>query len=513
MLMMHPPAENLVMQGITTFVGGNCGITLAPIWKRTLLDLMEEQLGLRIPTDWNSFDEWLGKVEEVGAALNYVPIVGHHAIRGSVLGEDFKRESTPAEIEEMKELVDEAMRAGAHGMSSFADPSIGEYASMDELVELVKVAGSYRGFYMPHTRHIQSQWYSDDPEEMGYGIFHGPAEDAWVGRYRGYLEAIEIGRRSATPVHIAHYSTAFKIPQPHPDELDAAAARATLAIIDDARAGGVDVTFDVIPCTSSISGKTPVIGAFSRWLEDGGNDALVTRMKTEAFRREAHEVYSAGRLKVCMINTKADPYWFNRLRILEHVDTAYAGKTIGEITDAKGCHPLDTLIELVIEDPGCKWVQFEDDRGMPAATPVYLQHQVAMPSSDAIYVLPIAPPEVDEMPMYGVSPIMFGLYAHYLETYVREQEVLSLEDAVHKATQWPAERFGLTDRGILREGAFADMVVFDPETIRMTGDFDNPACAPEGIALTVVNGRVVYDGEKHTGDLPGRVLRRTGSTE
>jgi len=146
---------------------------------------------------------------------------------------------------------------------------------------------------------------------------------------------------------------------------------------------------------------------------------------------------------------------------------------------------------------------------MPAATPVYLQHPVAMPCTDAIYVMPVAPPEVSEFPMYGISPIMFGLYAHYFQTYVREQGVLSLEEAVRKATSWPAERFGLTDRGVLREGAFADIVVFDPDTIRMTGDFDNPAQAPEGIRLTMVNGKVVYDGDAHTGALPGRVLRRT----
>jgi len=351
MLMMHPPAENLVMQGITTFVGGNCGITLAPVKKRTHIDLLSQEAGFELPVDWETFDDWLRTVEETGASLNYVPMVGHHAIRGSVLDENFKREATADEVEEMKELVDEAMRAGAHGMSSFSDPSIGEYASVDELVELTRVAGSYGGFYMPHTRHIQSQWFSDDPEEMGYGIYHGPAEDAWVGRYRGYKEAIEIGRRADTPVHIAHYSTAFKIPQPHPDELDAAAARATLQIIDDALGEGVDVTVDVIPCTSSISGKLPVISAFKRWLDDSGNEGLVERMKTADFRAELHRVYDEGRFKVCMIHTKADPYWMNRLRILECSNPDYRDKTVGEITAKKNCHPLDTLIDLVIEDP------------------------------------------------------------------------------------------------------------------------------------------------------------------
>lgn len=253
-----------------------------------------------------------------------------------------------------------------------------------------------------------------------------------------------------------------------------------------------------------------MIGAFKRWLDEQGNQGLVARLKAGDLREELHRVYDRGRFKVCMIHTKADPYWMNRLRILEHADATNVGRTVGEIIGSQGGHPLDTLIDLVIEDPEAKWVQFEDDRGMPAATPVYLKHPLAMPCTDAVYVLPMAAAEVSEIPMYGVSPIMFGLYAHYLQTYVREQGVLGLEEAIRKATSWPAARFGLAGRGVLRPGAFADLVIFDPDTIRMTGDFDNPARAPEGIRMTMVNGQVVYDGNRHTGELPGRVLRRSG---
>jgi N-acyl-D-aspartate/D-glutamate deacylase len=159
--MDYPLAENLVMQGITTFLGGNCGQSPAPTKDLT-------------------FKAWLDRVEEERIALNYAPVVGHATVRTAVMGEDFKRKATREEIEAMKSYVDEAMKSGALGISSFFDPAPGEYASVEEMVELARVVGQYGGYYVPHTRHIQSQMPSNDLEEYGYGIFHGPIEDVWA---------------------------------------------------------------------------------------------------------------------------------------------------------------------------------------------------------------------------------------------------------------------------------------------------------------------------------------------
>jgi len=507
-ILTHPPAENQVMQGITTFIGGNCGMSWAPYSKNTYFEELMTFIGAGLTVQWETFSQWLATVENTDIALNYVPFVGHQAIRASVMGDDFKRTATPEEIEKMKALVAESMQSGAFGLTSFADPGPGEYAALEELIELAKVAGQYNGIYMPHTRHIQSQWPSDDPEEYGYGTFHGPMEDVFVGRYRGYLEAIEISQRADIPLHIVHLGTAFKIPQPHPGYLDAAAAQATLAIIDDARKNGVDVTFDVIPCTSSIAGKVPLISAFAKWLDESGNEGLVKKLQTDEFRQDLHRVYEIGRFKVGMIHTKADPYWMNRFKIVASKIGKYQEVTIGEIALEKNLHPVDTLVELVIEDPEIQWVQFQDDRDMPEAKSFYLKHPLAVPCTDTIYVLPVSGANEAEISMYGMSPIMFGLYPHYIATYVRDQGILSLEEAIKKATSMPAKRFGIKDRGTLTPDAYADIVVFDLDSICMTGDFANPAKAPDGIKYTIVNGQIVYDGKTHSGALPGLVIRR-----
>jgi len=435
-ILTHPPAENLVMQGITTFIGGNCGMSWAPFKKSAYFEELMTFTGSGMTVNWESFPQWLSTVA------------------------------------------------------------------------LATVAQQYNGLYMPHTRHIQSQWPSDNPEEYGYGIFHGPIEDVWVGRYRGYLEAIEISQKAGIPLHIVHLATAFRFPQPHPGYLDGAAAQATLEIIDDAGKQGIDVSFDVIPCSSSIAGKMPLIQSFAQWLGESGNEGLVKKLETDEFRKEFHRVYEMGRFKVGMVHTKADPYWMNRFKVLSCNNEKYEEMTIGEIAGAKKVHPVDALVELLVEDPETQWVQFEDDRDMPAAMPIFLTHPLAMPCTDAIYVLPVNTTDASEISIYGMSPIMFGLYPHYIGTFVRDERVLSLEEAIKKATSMPAKRFGIQNRGMLEPGAYADIVVFDLESIRMKGDFMNPAKAPDGIKFTIINGKIVYDGKAHTGALPGRVIRR-----
>lgn len=529
-LLHLPLAENLVMQGVTTFLGGNCGLSMAPLgdlfpsqfarahvwWHEVESDepgpppflsldeyggILEEKLGFVI--DWRSFDGFLSKVERTGISINYAPLVGHNTTRIAVMGEDFKRTATPEEVGEMKVHVEEAMRSGAIGLSSFFDPSPGEYASIEEVVALARVAGKYGGLYVPHTRHIQSQWPSDDPEEYGYGIYHGTMEDVWVGRYRGYLEAMEISRMAGIPLHIVHLSNAFIIPQPHPEYLDEAAANATLELIDEALERGLDVTFDVITCDSSIASQAPMIEALSRWLNQHGKEGLVEKLKEGEFREEVKRVHDSGRLKFGMVHTRADPYWMDCFKILSCRKGEYEGKTIGEISRGIKKDPLEAMFDILVDDPDATWIQFLDKRGMLPALSVFIKHPLAMPCTDmSIYDLDSRDGSVQP------PPIAFGLYPHYIRTFVKEKGVLLLEEAVRKATYLPAQRFGLKNRGIISEGMYADIVLIDFEKIRMMGDFIEPARAPEGVEYVLVNGTIVYKERKHTRERPGRVLRR-----
>ncbi|MCJ7564792.1 MAG: amidohydrolase family protein [Candidatus Aminicenantes bacterium] len=194
-LLKFPAAENLIMQGITTFVGGNCGQSQAP------------QKGL-------SFDQYLAMVEKTGISVNFAPLVGHNQIRSLVMGNDFKRKATPEEISRMKEFVEEAMKSGALGLSAGLDYYPGEYAGEEELVPLTKIAGEHGGLFVLHQRHRNSDW-PGTPEEWKYGVYHGPIEDVWIGRYRGVWEALEISKKAHVPLHIAHICNIYRIMGQH----------------------------------------------------------------------------------------------------------------------------------------------------------------------------------------------------------------------------------------------------------------------------------------------------------
>ncbi len=186
-ILTYPLAENLIMQGITTFVGGNCGFSLAPLRDIDQFERVMSTWKQDLELDWGTFGEWLSRVDAVGLSPNYVPLVGHNTIRESVMGEDFKREATPNEVEEMKELVGAAMSSGAFGLSAGLDAYwAGHFADVDqEIVELAKIVQAEGGFFAPHTRHHQNQWPVDEPSEYGYGIFHAPTGEIIAGRYHG----------------------------------------------------------------------------------------------------------------------------------------------------------------------------------------------------------------------------------------------------------------------------------------------------------------------------------------
>ncbi|MEE9612633.1 MAG: amidohydrolase family protein, partial [Desulfatiglandales bacterium] len=474
-------------------LAGNCGYAPAP--RKDL-----------------SFNEWMLKVEDTKISVNFAQLVGHGDIRKLVMGEDWKRGATDEELEEMKSSVNEAMRSGAFGLSAGIDPPwAGYFASMKEKIELAKIVARYSGFYIPHTRNIRSHWPTSSRNEYSYVLYYGPLEDIWVGTFKGYLEAIEVSRQSGVPLHIAHFGRAYKIPQPHPDFLEEAAARATLTeIIDKARKEGIDVTFDIVPFSSSSGKKSPLIREFLTerfsypgWLSNLKKEEFIQKLKTQKFRDDIRKMYDSGRIKFGMVHTKADPYWMECFKILSCKQKEYEGKTISEIMKMKKSDPLDVIFDLLISDPETSWVQHLDKRGTSASLPVFLASPVGMPSTDVSSF----PAKLDPGLSKLRSPGAWGIFPHYFGTYVREKRTLTLEEAVRKATSLPAQRFGLKDRGVLKTGFFADVVLFDIETIKMKGNFNNPAQPPEGIHYVLVNGKIVYKDMAHTGERSGKVIR------
>ncbi len=499
-ILRFPEAENFIMQGITTVVTGNCGNSPAP--RKNL-----------------TFADWLVKMEETKISPNVAQLVGHVGIRTSVMGTDFKREATPEEVEQMKAYVEEAMQNGAFGMSTFLDPSAGEYASVEnELIPLNKIVAKYGGGFWPHHRHHRSHWGTDDPQELGYGIFHGPEEDAFVGTYRGLEEVIHISKEAGLPLHVGHLVNVYRIPQPHPDFLEAATAQATLWVIDKAIEEGLTITFDVTFAPMGVARRNYLIKDFWRsrnihlsWLNRMEREEAAELLKTEEARDKIRDLHKRGKLKLGMIQTKADPYWMDRFMILNCVNKEYMGKVVGEIAAMKSMDALDVLFMLLEEDPETVWVQHKDERYFEAAMPVLLKHPNASPNTDWACAPPITDPKgvlEGENMWIASSPIAYGLFADYIGTLVRDKKQMTLEEAVNRATLVPAKKaLGLDDRGILAVGAYADIVVFNLETIRMMGDWIKPAQPPDGIEYVFVNGEIVYKEKTHTGAKSGMVLR------
>ncbi|MCZ7571327.1 MAG: amidohydrolase family protein [Ardenticatenaceae bacterium] len=501
-ILKYPLAESKIMQGITTFVGGNCGMSLAPVRGRAAHEYVTRWFDVDIT--WETFGGFLDTVQATGTSVNVVPLVGHNAIRTTVLGTDFKRRAIDSEITRMQAHVHEAMQSGAFGFTTGLDASPGEYADLTEIVPLAEVAGQADGLYATHVRHNQTQWPADSQEEYAYGLFHGPIEDVWVGRYRGYQEAIEVGRRARLPVQISHLAYAYVIPQPHPDFLAAAVARATVAeFVDRPRREGLRVTFDTIFSPSGIASPAPLVTAFKQALAHYGKAVLVEKLRSPEFRQELKDAYDSGKLKLGMLHPKADPFWADCFELLVFRNQARQGKTVAVLLAEIGGHPVDLLADLILEDPDAVWAQTRDKKRTPPGLAAFLEHPLCMPCTDA-FIHPAAPPAGDPTP----PPIAYGNYAAYLDTYVKQQAVLSLEEAIHRATGLVAETFGLKDRGILQPGAYADIVILDLETIGMRGDALHPDQPPEGIDTVLVNGQVVYRNKAHTGAQPGKVLRK-----
>jgi len=511
-----PLAENFIMQGVTTVLAGNCGASAAPTSKMT-------------------FRQWLDDIEKGGLSINMASLVGIQTIRRLAMDQSLKRAANSGEIEKMKLLVEEAMESGSFGVSGWLDPGFSEYSSPEEIIELAKVAKRYGGIYSPHTRNHQNNWYSEDSGENGYGIVHTPEGyglipqypkgEVSAGRYHGLVEAIEIARKADNiPLLIAHFTPAYNIPQPHPEWLQEAVARATLTeIIDPAWKRGQKVYFNAIACPYSIGNQQPIISIFlgqtertsqlavPAWFKNLSRNQLIEGLKSQEFRDKLKGIFFSGKFKVEMVHPLTDPYWMDCYKILTCKNDQYVGRTVGELARKRSPDSIikavyndsvEVLFDILVEDPDATWALILDKREMPGALPVFFKHPAGVPCTDT-GCLPV---RFDENSKPG--PTAYGIFPLYIDTYVKIRKSMSLEEAIKKAAYVPAQEIlGLKDRGILIPGAFADVVIFDFDKISMAGDYLHPAVPPEGVEYVFVNGALTYNNKRHTGAKSGKVLR------
>jgi len=516
-ILYYPRAEGFVHQGITTFVGGNCGTSPAPLGDLIspgyfLIDLRFEVAPykyyppLLLPRelvnekhrelygweiDWHTMGEFFQRVEERGISPNYVPLVGHGEIRSLVMGEDYARRAEKEEVEEMKEQVHKAMEEGCRGMSVGRDYEPGYYADLEELVALAEVVAEYGGIYASHSL------------RTGLRRARKPGTRPPV-KVNGVLEAIEVGRRTGVSVQISHLGPLYDVTPAGQPALTRAAVEATFKLIDDARKEGIDVNFDVIPhhMTGGIY-STPYLAALlAPWIRETGSvEQFARALRMAEFREEVKETIYSG--KWYGLNPYLRPEWAKGVLVAECAEKRFEGKSIAEIAEELGVDPVDALMEVLAADPLTKTGRRERS---DEAKMLFYTHPEGMVGVDTFAIDDKW--ESKTPPWYRPNENSYGGFPRYFRTAVRERKVLSLEEAVRKVTSLPARKFKLRDRGVLRPGAYADIVLMNPEIVTDMGDHLEPRRYPKGIEYVLVNGVLVLEKGRHTGARPGRILKR-----
>ena len=454
-------------QGITTEITGEGG-SIAPQTELTLASLQPALDHYKLKVNWTTLDGYFKRLQESGTPLNIGTYVGAGQVREAVIG-DANRAATPDEMEKMKALVDQAMRDGAFGISTALIYPPGHYASTEELIELAKVASRYGGIYGTHMRS------------------EGQTEPKAVA------EALRIGREANLPVEIFHLKVSGKTRWGNMPKI--------VAEIQKARDSGQDVTANMYPYTA---GGTALAASLPPWVADGGMEKLLQRLHDPATRAKIKAEMAADH-----------PNWENlffdsgggagvMLGGIENPDLKkFDGKTIAQIAVAQKKSQLDTLFDFIIADKGqtgaLYFIANENDLMYGLKQP---WTSLCLDAGESSLDGPLYEPHT--------HPRAFGAMPRFLGHYVRDQHLLPLEQGIRKMTSLPAQREHLIDRGLLRQGYFADITIFDPATIQDVATYREPDQLSKGVKFVFVNGQLEFEDGKLTGHTAGQVLRGPG---
>jgi len=459
-LIVNPKAESVIHQGITTLVSGNCGGSAFPVPDSIFEELKENAKTVYgLDLTWKDMAGFFGRLEEKGTALNYSTLLGHGAIRGAAMGFN-DRPPSPEELEKMKSLVEEHMRAGAFGLSSGLEYTPGSFARPDELTELCRVVARFNGTYATHMR---------DEDE---------------GILESLDESIAAARDSGVRLQIAHLKVGGHRNWPKVD--------AALAKIDQAKQQGVNLFCDRYPY---IAGSTGLSSYFPLWAREGTTEDFLRRLQDPALdeKLRSHLATHEDRLgswdKVLISDVVLDKN--------KHLQ----GKNILEAAREMDKQPYDFIRDLLVEEKSM--VGMITFYGNEDVLKKILAHPLVGVGCDGSAIAP-----------YGIlssgkpHPRNYGTFPRALGKYVREEKIVPLEKMINKMTAIPASRFGFEKRGLLQSGYYADLVVFDPDKIADRATWVDPHQYPVGVEYVIVNGQVVVEHGDHTGRLPGKILKK-----
>jgi len=524
----YPDGDNNIMQGITTFVGGNCGIAVAPAhsdaFNKSYM-LNDLKLDGYVTIQWKTFREWLDYVRSFPIGVNYVPLAGHDALRGAVMGMDHNRASTPEELDQICAMLEESLDAGAFGMSYSSDPGVpGHCADLTELRRLFKLLEDRNSFVTAHTRHHQNQWPSDDGRNY-YGVYVGEPGEVLCGRYHGLMEFMELFKETPKlTACYAHLTNAFLAPMPHSQAMEDAMIDETLrTFVDEPIAEGYKVYFNVLTHQNSLSGIRKVVYdlasslTYDRELKDFKSpEVLVEKLKERDFREKLKTYIKSGKYKMGMLSPATDPYWADCFEFFTAKDKSLLNKTLLQVTEERTTglraemvynNCLEVLFDLVVDDPEVEWALIKDKREY-MGTNRLMRSSRCMPMTDS----PSFPEKSDKWLNclgYGNPPLSYTTMVRYLVDVCREGGVMSLEEAIRRMTSQAADMLEIDDRGRIAEGMQADLVLMDWENLNYVIDFNDPSKQPTGIRNVWVNGTLAMNEGVLTHDLNGRVLTRS----
>ena len=458
-LIANPNAESYIKQGITTEISGNCGSSPFPI-----ADIVFEQLKKRfkeehgVDLDWHDINGFFRRLEGQGTALNYASLVGFGNIRGKVVGYN-DQPATEIQIAEMKRLVEENLLAGAVGFSTGLEYTPDSYAKTDEIIQICHSVAKHNGVYATHMR-----------DEGDYVL-------------EAIDEALTIARETYVSVQISHLKTAFQ--RNWHKNKDA------LVKLEEAEKSGIKVLFDRYPYIAASTGLDML---FPNWVKQGTTADFVARLKDlgldkqlRSYSDQVEKKYGSWE-KIVLSSVYSEK------------NKKFEGENIVEAAKQTGKNPYDFMRDLLIEEENrVEMVEFIMDEDNLKKI---ISHPLWIAGSDGSAVAP-----------YGIlaggkpHPRFYGTFPRILGKYVREEKILTLHSAIQKMTSTTAGKFRLLKRGQITEDYYADIVIFNPETIIDKATFDNPHQYPEGIEYVVVNGKIVVHEGEHSGLLPGKILR------
>jgi N-acyl-D-amino-acid deacylase len=528
-LLFFPKAESYIMQGVTSFVGGQCGGSAGPYsdWmnlpgvavqyiddlephkyypknslfpKEQVNEIMDKYFGWTV--DWVTLGGWFKKVEEVGVSMNAVPLVGQGTVRYAVMGNDYKRHSTSEELEAMKVLIRLALDEGAIGMSSGLDYDPGVQAHMDEINECVTVLKDYpNAVYAPHWRRTGRR------RQVKFG-------DTRSNKVDGLLESINTCKVTGVPTNIAHLTPGWRLVPEGNEYLEEHNIRATLKYFDEAIQEGHKLTFDSMPwfLRGGFDIMPYLCSTLNPWLKEcGSREKFAEWLKVSDFREEIIDALKNGKWYIRLAyNPNTNPQWAENIWISRHKDESLVGKNLAMIATEREADKIHTWFDLICEDP--------DSMGYAAGTAdtgnfpwkpyraLMFQHKAGSLSLDQSVF--DAKYEMERPPYRKPGRNAFGAFPGFINKMVKEIKVLTIEEAIYKISTAAAEHHNLKGLGTITPGSYADITFFDFDKLEVVGTPVEPRQHPKGIEYVFVNGEAVVEKGKHTGATPGRIVKR-----